>query len=148
MYFLWRDTPDGLVKISHEGLFDFADYVLRSGFRFCSITLAPKEDNDNTDLMVVISDEDLRTDTKKHVEEHLREVFEPMGMRASVVWASPERGIWPFIQSPHTWAVIASCLTVIFTAGFGGFFWTAFWGAAAWFAVKSLAILTKKIRSA
>ena len=145
MYFLWRDTPDGLIKISHEGLFDFADYVLKSGFRFYSITLAPKEQD--ADLMIVISDEDLKMETKKQVAEHLSEVLAPLGIRASVIWASPERGIWPLIQSPYTWAVIASCVTVIITAGFSGFFWTAFWGAAAWFAIKGLMWLAKKIRS-
>ena len=148
MYFLWKNTPKGLIKISREGLFDFADYVLKSGFSLYSITLAPSEINEHADLMIVISDEDLPQDTKEHVEKHLTEVFAPAGIKPSVVWASPERGIWPFIQNPYTWAVIASCSAVIITAGFDGFFWTAFWGAAAWFTIRGLTMLAKKIRSA
>ena len=146
MYFLWRDTPDGLIKISHEGLFDFADYVLRSGFRLYSITLAPREHD--ADLTVVISDEDLPTDIKTQVEEHFEEVLTPTGMKASVVWASPERGLWVLARSPHAWALMASCVAVIVTAGFEGFFWTAFWGSAAWFAVRGATMLAKKFRSA
>ena len=149
MYFLWKNTPEGLIKISQEGIFDFADYVLKSGFRLYSITLAPSQkEHEHADLTIVISDEDLPQDTKTHVERHLTEVLEPTGMKTSIIWASPERGIWPVIQSPYTWAIIASCSAVIITAGFDGFFWTAFWGVAAWFSIKGFSMLAKKIRSA
>mgnify|MGYP007101897937 CR=1 FL=1 len=146
MYFLWKDTPFGLIKISHEGLFDFADYILRSRFRLYSITLTPSDSQ--ADLTIVISDETLSSDVKEKVEKHLAEVLDPAGMKASVVWASPERGVMQIIQNPYIWALIASCAAVIVTAGFAGFFWTAFWGAAAWFSIRGLAMLTKKVRSA
>ena len=146
MYFLWKNTPCGFIKISYEGLFDFVDYVLRTGFRLYSITLAPS--TSQADLTVVISDEDISPDIKEKVEKHLSEVLDPTGMKASVVWATPERGLMQFIQNPYIWAVVASCSAVIITAGFPGFFWTVFWGAAAWFAVRGLSRLVKKIRSA
>ena len=148
MYFLWKNTPKGLIKISREGLLDFADYVLKSGFSLYSITLSPSEKKEHADLTIVISDEDLSLDAKEKVEKHLTEVLDPAGMKASIVWATPERGFWPVVQSPYTWAVIASCSAVIVTAGFDGFFWTAFWGAAAWFTIRGLTMLAKKIRSA
>ena len=147
MYFLWKKTSRGPIKISYEGLFDFINYILRTGFRIYGITLKP-ENNSRADLTVVISDEDISPEIKEKVEKHLSEILDPAGMEASVVWASPERGIFQALQSPYVWAVIASCSAVIVTAGFAGFFWTAFWGASAWFTVRALAVLAKKIRSA
>ena len=149
MYFLWKNTPVGLIKISQEGIFDFADYVLKSSFTLYSISLAPsKEKKEHADLTIVISDEDLPENTKEQVEKHLTDVLDPAGMKASIVWATPERGILPIIQNPYTWAVIASCSAVIITAGFDGFFWTVFWGTLAWFSIRGLSMLAKKFRSA
>jgi len=146
MYFLWKNTTCGLIKISYEGLFDFITYILRTTFKLYSITLAPSESR--ADLTVVISDEDISADVKEKVEKHLVEVLDPTGMKASVVWATPERGFMQIIQNPYIWAAVASCSAVIITAGFAGFFWTAFWGTAAWFAIRGLTIIAKKIRSA
>ncbi len=146
MYFLWKNTPCGLIKISYEGLFDFVNYILRTGFRLYGITLAPSVGQ--AALTVVISDEDISQEIKEKVEKHLSEVLDPAGMKASVVWATPERGFIQFAKNPCVWAVIASCAAVIVSAGFAGFFWTAFWGAAAWFSVRGLAVLAKKFRSA
>ena len=148
MYFLWKDTPHGLIKISHEGLYEFADNILNSKLQLYSIALAAEKEQEDADFTIVISDENLTPEVKTQIEDHLFEVIAPLGAKTSVVWASPERGIWPFIQNPYTWAVIASCSAVIITAGFDGFFWTAFWGAAAWFTIRGLTMLAKKIRSA
>ena len=145
MYFLWKNTPCGFIKISYEGLFDFVDYVLRTGFRLYSITLAPS--TSQADLTVVISDEDISHDIKEKVEKHLSEVLDPTGMKAAVVWATPERSFMQIIQNPYILAAVASCSAVIVTAGFAGFFWTSFWGASAWFAIRGLSMLAKKIRS-
>jgi len=145
MYFLWKNTPCGFIKISYEGLFDFVNYVLRTGFRLYSITLAPSETQ--ADLTVVISDEDISPEIREKVEKHLSEVLDKAGMKASVVWATPQRGFLQIIQNPYAWAAVASCAAVIITAGFTGFFWTAFWGTAAWFSIRGLSILAKKIRS-
>jgi hypothetical protein len=147
MYFLWNKTSCGPLKISYEGLLDFVNYVLHAGFRLYGITLKPSHES-RADLTVIISDEDIAPEIKEKVEKHLSLVLDPTGMEASVVWASPERGIWQFIQNPYVWALIASCSAVIVTAGFAGFFWTAFWGSSAWFTVRAVAMLAKKIRSA
>ena len=146
MYFLWRNTPYGLIRISHEGLYAFANDIIKSRLRLYSITLSPSEQD--ADLTIAISDEELKPEIKQQVEEHFSEVLKPIGIKALIVWANPEREIWPIIQSPYTWAVLASCSAVIITAGFDGFFWTAFWGAAAWFAIRGLGTLAKKFRSA
>ena len=146
MYFLWKDTPLGLIKISNKGIFEFADYILKSRFRFYSVTLAPSDSQ--ADVTIVITEEALSPDVKNKIENHLTEVLDPIGMKASVLWAMPERGFMQFIQNPYAWAVVASCAAVIVTAGFVGFFWTAVWGAAAWFSIRGLSMLAKKIRSA
>ena len=146
MYFLWRNTTYGPIKISHEGLSDFANYILKSGFRLYSITLAPSQEiKQRADLTIVISDENLPQDVKNKIASHLAEVLAPTGMNASVVWAEPERGVLPLVKSPFTWAFIAAGVAVIITAGFSGFFWTAFWGTAAWFVIKGLAVVIKII---
>ena len=144
MYFTWKNTPYGIIRISYSGLKVFADDMLKSRLRLYSITLTPSGRKEHADMTIVISDEDLRPDTKKQVENHFSEVLKPMGMKPLIVWASPERGIMPVLQSPYTWALAAACSTVLITAGLEGFFWTAFWGAAAWFGVFGLGRIVRK----
>ena len=147
MYFLWKKTSCGPVKISYEGLSDFINYILKAGFRLYGITLKPDNES-RADLTVIISDEDIAPEIKEKVERHLSKILDPAGMEASVVWASPERGFFQVLQSPYVWALVASCSAVIVTAGLAGFFWTAFWGSSAWFTARALAVFVKKIRSA
>lgn len=145
MYFLLRRTPYGIIKISCDGLHDFAREILSSRLRLYSITLLPSQ-KEQADMTIVISEDDLTPHTKSQVENHISEVLKPLGINAAVVWASSERGIFPVIQSPYTWGIIAACLAVIFTAGLEGFFWTAFWAAAAWFGVMGLGIFARRFR--
>lgn len=146
MLFVWKNTPYGIIRVSCEGLRDFANDALRSRLKLYSVTLSPAGKKDNADLTIVISEEDLSPETKKKAESHIASILRPMGIRASVVWADPERGIWPVLCSPYTWGIMASCSAVIITAGFEGFFWTVFWGAAAWFGVYGLALIAKHFR--
>lgn len=148
MYFLWKDTPHGLIKISHEGLYEFADNILNSKLQLYSIALAAEKEQEDADFTIVISDENLTPEVKTQIEDHLLEVIAPLGAKTSVVWASPERGIIPLLSNSYAAAVLASCCVVISMAGLEIFFWTTFWGVAAWFAVRGLAILAKKFRSA
>lgn len=148
MYFLWRNTPYGTIRISCEGLYDFADEMLRSRIRLYSITLLPSGRKENADLTVVLSEEDLKPEVRKNVENHFDAILKPMGLKVSIVWASPEHNISSAIQNPYVWAGIASCMAVIVTAGFEGFFWVSFWGAAAWFMVRGLKVIARRFRSA
>ena len=148
MYFLWKTTRIGIIRISCDGLREFADDVLRSRVRLYSITLSPEGRKGESDVSIVLSEEDLAPEAKKTVEEHFPAVFKPMGMKASVVWALPGRNVAALLTSPHVWAGIASCLAVLVTAGAAGFFWVMFWGAAAWFVVHGLNILVRKFRRA
>lgn len=147
MYFLWKNTPYGLIKISCKGLVDFTNEALRSRFRLYNVSLSPSK-TEHADITIVISDEDLQPKTKETVENHLTEVLKPMGMKALIVWASPERGFLPVILNPYVWSAIASCSAVIITAGFSSFFWTAFWGASAWFVFRGVSVLAQKFRRA
>ena len=146
MYFVWRKNHHGLIRVSCEGISAFVDDVLKSKLRLYSVTLSPSQED--ADLTIVISDEDIKSELKQQVESHFIEALKPMGLKALIVWASPEREFVPLLHSPYAWAVIASCFTVILTAGFESFFWTAFWGASAWFAVHGLEMLAKKFRNA
>ena len=148
MYFLWRKTPYGIIRVSCEGLYDFTDEAMNSRIKLYSVTLSPSGRKENADFTVVLSEEDLMPETKKRVEHHFDSVLKPMGLKVSVVWASPERSIASIMQSSYLWAGLASCIAVIMTAGFDGFFWVAFWGAAAWFAVRAIKVIVRKAKSA
>lgn len=145
MYFLWKNTPYGIIRISGDGLYEFADDVLRSKLRLYSVTLSPSEDA--ADISIVISDEQLLSPAKKNIENHFSSVMNSMGLNASVIWATPERSIASVMSNPYVWAVISSCVAVVFSAGMAGFFWAAFWGAAGWFTVRGLVLLSKRFRS-
>ncbi len=148
MYYLWRNTPYGIIRVSYSGLYDFVAEAVRSKLRLYSLTLSPAGKKEHADLTLVFSEEDLSPETKSKVEEHISSVLKPMGMKAAIVWASPERGIMPVVLSPYTWAVIASCVAVVVTAGFAGFFWSAFWGASVWFTARGMRMIARKFRSA
>ena len=148
MYFLWRNTPYGTIRVSCEGLYDFADGIKGSKIRLYSITLSPSGRKENADLTVVLSEEDILPEIKKKLEKHFDAVLKPMGLKVSIVWASPERNIASIMQSPYLWAGLASCIAIIITAGFAGFFWVSFWGAAAWFVVRWLKFAARRYRSA
>ena len=144
MYFLWKSTPIGIIRVSCDGLCEFANEAVRSRLRLYSITLSPS-DEEYADMSIVISDENVVPEAKKHVEKHFASILRPMGIKASVVWASPEKSVYAVLRSPYVWAGIASCVAVLMTAGSAGFFWVAFWGAAAWFAVHGLGILMRAL---
>lgn len=147
MYFLWKNTPYGIIRISCEGLHEFANDILKPRLRLYSVSLSPADKKEHADLTVVISDEDLSSEIKEQVERYIAEVLEPAGIKSLVVWATQEDGFMSVFQSPYTWAAVAACFTVIFTAGFAGFFWTAFWGTAAWFTVSGISLIIRKFRS-
>ena len=147
MYFLWKDTSHGRIRVSSGGLREFADEVLRSKLRLYSITLHPSGRKDDAEMSIVLSEEDVTPETKKNVEKNFPAVLKPMGIKASVVWAGPENSIAVIARNPFTWAGAAVCTAVLVTAGTEGFFWAAFWGAAAWFAVYGLGLLFRRARN-
>ncbi|MBQ4468637.1 MAG: hypothetical protein IJU15_00275 [Synergistaceae bacterium] len=156
MYFQWRSTPYGIIRISCEGLYNFADRTIKSKLRLYSVTLSPfalesesKTESDSAGLSIVfIDEENLQDQTRDKIKSHYEAVLKPMGIISEVIWAAPDKGIAHILQNSWTWAGIAACAAIITTAGFEGFFWTAFWGSAAWFAVRALALITRFFRGA
>ena len=132
----------------HALLYDFALGVVKSHLRLYSVTLEPSGKKEHANMTLVFSEEDLSPDTKHKVEEHVSSVLKPMGLKASVVWATPERGIMAAVQNPYVWAGLASCIAVMVTAGFDGFFWSLFWGGAVWFMIRGMRFIAEKFRSA
>ena len=147
MYYLWKNTHYGVIRVSYSGLCDFVRDTVMSKLRLYSVTLEPSGKKEHANMTIVFSDEDLSRETKSKVEEHISAVLKPMGFRASVVWGSPECGVMPVIQNPYVWAGIASCIAVIVTAGFDGFFWSLFWGGAVWFIIRGMRFIAGKFRS-
>ena len=147
MYYTWKNTPYGIIRVSCSGLYDFALSAVKSGIRLYSVTLEPSGKKEHANMTLVFSEEDLPKETKRGIEEHISSVLKPMGLKASVVWATPERGIMAVVQNPYIWVAIASCVALIVTAGFDGFFWTLFWGGAVWFAIRGMKFIAEKFRS-
>ncbi|MBQ7221220.1 MAG: hypothetical protein IJS28_09600 [Synergistaceae bacterium] len=145
MYFLWKNTPIGIIRVSCDGLCEFADEAVKSKLRLYSITLSPSGRKEEADVSIVLSEENVIPEAKKSIEKHFASIMRPMGIKASVVWASPEKSVYAVLRSPWVWAGIASCIAVMVNAGSAGFFWVAFWGAAAWFAVHGLGILLRSL---
>ena len=151
MYFLWKDTPIGIIRVSCDGLCEFVSAAVRSRLKLYSITLSPSdrnEDEENADMSIVLSEENIIPAAKKNIEEHFAAIMQPMGIKASVVWAAPEKSIYAVLRNPWVWAGTASCIAVMVTAGSEGFFWVSFWGAAAWFIVHGLSILLRSLGGA
>ena len=161
MYFQWRSTPYGIIRISCDGLSNFVGQAIRSRLRLYSVTLLPSsltltknhependKDKNEAELSIVFADDDLQPEIREKIEDHYKSILQPMGILSAVIWAAPEKGIAHILQNSWTWAGVASCLAIITTAGFDGFFWTAFWGSAAWFTMRALTLITRLFRGA
>ena len=144
MYFLWKTTKHGIIRVSCDGLKDFAGEVLSSKLRLYSITIHPADSDNDAEMSIVLSDDDVAPETRKTVDDNFPAVMKPMGLNASVVWATPERSIAAVLKNAWAWSGAAVCAAVLVTAGAAGFFWAAFWGAAAWFTVRGLGLLARK----
>ena len=149
MYFLWKRTPNGSIRISCSGLSCFIERVLSEESKCRSLALAEGE---TASVTLVLSSENASSGTG--VEEHLADVVAPLGFRVQVIWAdkSAPAEEWHEILSsrsfsPWTWMLAASVITIVVIAGLKGLFWTLFWGTAAWFVSKVLAAsaLSKRI---
>ena len=143
MNFIWKTTPYGKIKLSGKGLYDFTLNILSSRFDIHHVSLAPPKNKarDCANLTVIISSDDVKPEIKKRVENHLTIILKPMGIIASVIWAEPCRGFLPVLSRRWTWFFTASSVAIIITGGFRVFFWSAFWGSAAWFIHKAIEIL-------
>ena len=148
MYFLWKNTPIGIIRISCDGLCEFVEDAVKSKLKLYSITLSPSgrnQDKEDADMSIVLSEENIVPETKKTIEKHFALIMQPMGIKTSIVWATPEKSIYPVLRSPWCWTGIASSIAVLMNAGPEGFFWVSFWGAAAWFAVHGFRILLRTL---
>ncbi len=146
MYFLWKTTPCGIIRVSCDGLREFVNEAVKSKLRLYSVTLSPSDGREDADMSIVLSEESIIPEAKRSVESHFAAILRPMGIRASVVWAVPEKSIYAVMSSPWAWAGFAACAAVITAAGAEVFFWVSFWSAAAWFAVHGLTILARHFR--
>ena len=139
MYFLWKRTPHGSIRVSCGGLSGFIDRVLPGKSRCCGLTVAEGE----TASVTLVLSTDSSAPENDGIEEHIASVVTPMGFRTQVIWvdknisgAEWNEKLPTVYQSPWTWMVIAGVLALMDMAGLKGIFWTFFWGATAWFVSK------------
>lgn len=141
MYFLWKRTPYGNIRISYEGLSRFIQRFLTPKLKFCSFALA---EGDTASVTLVLTSDDASQESR--AESRLISLLEPLGMAASVVWSDlgGSTGAWVekravfFYRNPWVWMMFVSAIALFFIAGAKGLFWTSFWGVLAWFLVKGL----------
>lgn len=143
MYFLWKRTPHGSIRVSYDGMADFIRRFLTRKSQFCSFALAEGE---TASMILVLSSRDGVLESK--VENRLNAVMKPLGIATSIIWSSRgnPKEEWNEIRSslygsPWAWMSLASAIALVFIAGWSGLFWTSFWGTAAWFLVRGATFL-------
>lgn len=139
VYFLWKRTPHGSIRVSRDGLSGFIDRVLSEKSRCRGLSLAEGE---NASVTLVLFSDASGAESFR-IEERLASIVAPLGFRLQVIWAdrgAPEtewcEALSSAYQNPWTWMLLASMITLGTLAGLKGLFWTLFWGAAAWFVSK------------
>ena len=77
------------------------------------------------------------------IEKRLTAIFTPLGFEVKIIWAdkgTPGAELCEKLsssyQSPWTWMFLTTLIALGVMAGWKGFFWTIFWGTAAWFVSK------------
>jgi hypothetical protein len=147
VYFLWKRTPHGSIRVSCDGFSDFVNYVLSGKSRCRSLSLTEGE---NSAVTLVLSPKNAPEECCK-TEERLASIIAPLGLRVQVIWA--DRGtpgaelcetLSSAYRSPWAWMLAASLVSLKFMAGWNGLFWTIFWGTAAWFASKFIIFIIMK----
>ncbi len=132
MYFLWKITPRGSIRVSRDGLAEIMSRILSAKSKLSDLVL---EGGDKASVMLVISSSDEASD--KLAEEQLSFIAAPLGLSVRVVWVdktTPADEKLLFFKKPGTWMLFVSAVTLVYIAGWSGFFWTMFSGTVAWFA--------------
>jgi len=140
MYFLWKRTPHGSIRVSCGGLSAFINRILPGKSRCCSLSLTEGESASVTLVLYPDGSEDTL-----RVEERIAVVVAPMGFRVQCVWMdrSVSETEWrealaSFYHSPWAWMCIVGVTALGIISGLKGLFWTFFWGTTAWFVSKGL----------
>lgn len=148
MYFLWKRTPHGNIRVSCDGLSGFIDRILTEKSRCRGLSVA---EGDSASVTLVLSSDD-PVAKGALVEERITSIVAPLGFRVKVIWV--DRGVpeaeWSealssLYQSPWLWMLVAAMTALGVMAGLKGLFWTLFWGTAAWFVSRfTISFLTRK----
>ena len=101
MYFQWKDTPYGMIRVSHGGLKELVQGVVNTKQKLYGLSLRSTVQQEDADMSIVLSDENVIPEMKKKMEEHFTALFEPMGIKASVVWATPERSMFSVVMGMY-----------------------------------------------
>lgn len=148
MYFLWKRTPHGSIRVSCDGLAGFIDRILTEKSKCRSLSVA---EGDNAAVTLVLSSDDCAT-TGAQAEERISSIVAPLGFCVKIIWV--DRGApaaeWcetlsSCYQSPWFWMLVVAMLALGIIAGTKGLFWTLFWGTAAWFVSRfTISFLIRK----
>lgn len=147
MYFLWKRTPLGSIRVSCDGFSDFINRFLSGKSRCRSLSIAEGEKA----AMTLVLSSNNSVMKYSEIEERLAAVISPLGFSVQIIWTdrgSPGAELYEALssiyQNPWTWMLVGALLTLRYMAGWQGFFWTIFWGTAAWFVSKGIIAIIKR----
>jgi hypothetical protein len=110
-------------------------------------------EGDSASVTLVLSSED--SVSKGHLveERRLSAVVAPLGFCVNVIWVDRGRpeAEWcetlsSLYQTPWFWMTLVAMAALVIIAGPKGFFWTLFWGTAAWFVSRLIISLVIRKR--
>lgn len=147
MYFLWKRSQNGCLKLSGEGFRHFVNSTLEGIPRCRSFSILEK--NGPCGVLpvgvFVFVNVFRNAEERQKVEERLRAHLAPLGLPADIVWtdeglASEElnRSLLGTLRSPTFWGALFALFTVAIYVGTRGLFWVLFAGTAGWFIAKGL----------
>ena len=147
MYFLWKRTPHGSIRVSCNGFSDFINSVLSGKSRCRSLSVAEGEKA----AMTLVLSSNSADEECSEIEERLAAIITPLGFSVRFIWTdrgTPGTELYETLSSaylsPWTWMLVVTLIALKCMAGWKGFFWTIFWGTAAWFVSKVIISAIKR----
>ncbi|GHS97543.1 hypothetical protein AGMMS50276_17780 [Synergistales bacterium] len=139
LYFLWKLTPHGSIRISRGGLSCFVERILPEKSQCRGLSF---EVGETPSMTVVLISDGL---DKSGIEEKISALSAPLGFKVHVVWAEgglPGSEFCETLSSlaynPWAWMFLSVAVSLALMTGLKELFWTFFWGTAAWFVSKFL----------
>ena len=148
MYFLWKRTPHGNIRVSCDGFSDFVNRILSGKSRCRGLSVV---EGDTAAMTLVLSSTNNAAIGCSDIEKRLTEIMSPLGFSVQVIWTdngTPGADLGEYFtaayQNPWTWMLLTSLVAMRVIAGWHGLFWIMFWGTSAWFVSKIVISLVKK----
>lgn len=144
MYFLWKDNPNGALKVSGLGMRGVVRQLLTrelmDGVACSSFVI------DGGEGIVALNVKDDKA------ESLVRKFMESIGLKVRFSYShdvAPDVQIAEKIKeslcSPWFWAAVSAFVALFAFLGAKGIFWLSFWGSLGWFTAKAVPLALARI---